>query len=73
VLRSRSRRADESPVDPRAAELDRARVGRVEQAHEVQQRALARAALAHDRDELAGREVEVHTPQHLERAVSPER
>ena len=42
----------------RAAECDAPARRRVEQAHEVQQRALAAARGAHDRDELAGGHVE---------------
>ena len=48
-----------SPVEP-----DRARVGRVEQAEDVQQRALARPARPDDRDELAVLDLEVDPAEH---------
>ena len=48
-LRMRSRLTRREVVDPLAVEMDFARVRRVERAQQVQQRALARAALADDR------------------------
>jgi hypothetical protein len=57
-------------LDPRAVELDGARVGRVEQPHEVQQRALSGPALADDRHELTAGEFEVDAAEHLERGVA---
>src|SRR5437870_1050220 len=44
--------------------LDRPFVGRVQRAQQVQQRALARAGPALDRDELAGTYREVAVPEH---------
>ena len=57
-------------VDPSAAEMHLAAVGRVERAQQVQKRALARAALADDRQELAPADFEIDTPQHRNLDVS---
>ena len=46
-----------------AADLDRARRWRVEQAHDVKQRRLAGAAWPHDGDELAFSDVEIDVPE----------
>ena len=45
-------------------------VGRVEPADEVEQRGLAGAGRAHQRDEVAARNVEVHAVQHLDRLAA---
>ena len=51
-------------VDAAAVETDFAGVGRVERAQQVQQRALARAALADDRQKLAAADFQIDSAQH---------
>ena len=50
-------------VDPLAVEQHLARFGRVEQAQQVQERALARAAGPHDRDHLAALDLQIDPAQ----------
>ena len=57
-------------INPPIREGDTSGIGRVEQANQMQQRALARAALANDRDELGRREVEVNAAEHLQQTVT---
>ena len=58
-------------VDPPAVVVDFALVGRVERAQQVQQRALARAALADDRQELARGERSRLTPRSTGTSIAP--
>ena len=51
-------------VDPLPAVIDFALVGRVERAQQVQERALARAALPDDRQKLALADAQAHAPEH---------
>ena len=51
-------------IDPLAGELDLAGIGRVEGAQQVQQRALSRAALAHDRREFGPARFQIDPAQH---------
>ena len=53
------------PDDVRAADQEFARIGLVDAGNEVEQRALARARWAHQREELAARDVEADVAQHL--------
>ena len=57
-------------VDPLAGVIDFALVGRIERAQQVQQRALARAALADDGQELAGRTLRL-TPRSTGTSIGP--
>ena len=54
----------------RARPRDAARVRRIQPGEEVQERRLARARLAADAHALAGRDVQVDAPQHLEADVA---
>src|SRR5262249_4715546 len=58
------------PVDALAVDHDRSRRGRVEPADQVQQRRLARARRAHQRDEVTTRNVEVDAVQDLDRLAA---
>jgi hypothetical protein len=49
-----------------AVEEELARVGRIDPGQELHQRRLARAVLAHDREDLAGAQVEVHVVERLD-------
>ena len=72
ALRSRSRAGGGQVVDAMALEVDFAGVGLIERAEQVQQRALAAAAGADDRHELALADLEVDALQHgdLERRLA---
>ena len=63
-FRRASRALAAQVVDPLAGVVDFALVGRVERAQQVQQRALAGAALADDRQKLAATHAQAHAPQH---------
>ena len=69
-LRSSSRSAVGQVVDAPAVEQDRAVVGRVERAEQVQQRALARPGRADDREELAVLDLEVDAAQHRDHVLA---
>src|SRR5206468_2600955 len=58
------------PVDDLAAEPDHAGADRQEARERAQERGLARAVGPHQRDELAGADLERETAQHLEIAVA---